>query len=160
MWYLFRVNHQDIRMVSLTSLWCVYYDFWTDSAYYSGVSVVDFKQVNAGWVKDFYSRVTKELNKFTLMDEYLSARICSIKWFNVSVCFFCVNCPSIPTNISIGVSSASINCHKHDCSKHDQLKEASTMKNKSFNKLFSRIFKNLQKQLLQQTLQTRSKKIN
>ena len=43
-WNLFKVNRKDARMTSLTLLF-----IWTDFAQYSGVSMVDFEHVNAGW---------------------------------------------------------------------------------------------------------------
>ena len=40
---------KDTRMTSLTSFCCLYCYFQTDFTYCSGVSIVDFEQVNAEW---------------------------------------------------------------------------------------------------------------
>ena len=52
MWNLFKVNNKDSRTTSLTSFYCLY--CWTDFIHCSGVSGVDFKQVNTGWVSISY----------------------------------------------------------------------------------------------------------
>ena len=52
-----RVNNKDTwaTLTPVTSFWYLYCQFWTDFTHCSGVSiVVDFKQVNAGWVADCY----------------------------------------------------------------------------------------------------------
>ena len=58
MWNL-KVNNKDTRTTSLTSLWCLYIDFEQNLhiilvfpllAFCSGISIIDFEQVNAGWI--------------------------------------------------------------------------------------------------------------
>ena len=45
---MFKVNNKDARKMSLKSFWFPCY-FWTDFTYCSGVSIVDFEQVNVSW---------------------------------------------------------------------------------------------------------------
>ena len=47
-----------------TLLWCFYYWLWTNFTHCSGVSIIDFEQVNASWVFRFIyilSRIVKKL---------------------------------------------------------------------------------------------------
>ena len=46
---MFKVNNKDTRATSLTLLWCLYSQLWTDFWHCSVVCIVDFKQVNFGW---------------------------------------------------------------------------------------------------------------
>ena len=46
--YISSVN--SFQLTSLTSFWCLYCYLRTDSTYCSGVSIIDFEQVNVGWV--------------------------------------------------------------------------------------------------------------
>ena len=48
-WNLSKVNNEDTRVTSLTSFWCPYCSYWTDSTNYFGVSFVDFEQENVFW---------------------------------------------------------------------------------------------------------------
>ena len=81
--YLFKVNNGNTRTVCeicskitiktplttlLMSLWCLYLYLWADLTHWSGVSIVDFEQINAGWeVKIFtseggrYIKIRKEI---------------------------------------------------------------------------------------------------
>ena len=52
MWNLFIVNNKEIRTTSLL-FWCLYHcQLRTDFTNCSGVSIVDFEQVNANWAKN------------------------------------------------------------------------------------------------------------
>ena len=57
---LFKVNNEDTRMTSLTSVWCCYFWLWTDFTHCSGVSIVDFEQVHADWVSNFPFKIKTE----------------------------------------------------------------------------------------------------
>lgn len=46
---MFRLNNKDSRTTSLTSFWCFYCHIWTDLTYCSGLLIIEFEQVNAGW---------------------------------------------------------------------------------------------------------------
>ena len=48
---MFKVNNKDTRTTSMTSFWCFYCELWTYSTPCSSVSIVNFEQVNAGWVR-------------------------------------------------------------------------------------------------------------
>ena len=52
MWNLFKVGNNDTRTWSLTSFWCLNRQFWTYFTHCSGVSIIDFDQVNAGYISD------------------------------------------------------------------------------------------------------------
>ena len=43
------VNFKDTRTTPLESIWCLYSELWTYFVPYYSVSIVNFKQVNAGW---------------------------------------------------------------------------------------------------------------
>ena len=43
------VNHKDTRATSLESFWCLYCELWIYFVLCYSVSIVNFKQVNAGW---------------------------------------------------------------------------------------------------------------
>ena len=43
-----KVTNKDTKTMTLMSLWCLYYSIWTEFTLYSGVSTVEFEQVNAG----------------------------------------------------------------------------------------------------------------
>ena len=45
----FKVNNKNTRTTSRTSFWCFYCSLWTYFTTFSGVFIVDFKQVNVGW---------------------------------------------------------------------------------------------------------------
>ena len=47
---MFKVNNRDTRMISLTSSWCRYCQFWTKFPHYSCISIIDFEQVNTSSV--------------------------------------------------------------------------------------------------------------
>ena len=64
MWNLFNVTKKDTRMTSLMSFWCLYCKLWTDFMPCSGVSIVDFEQVNTRWVCIFKYLAT--IDQFTL----------------------------------------------------------------------------------------------
>ena len=50
MWNMFKVNNsKDNRTRSLTWSWFLYCWLWTYLVHYSGISIVDFEQVNSGW---------------------------------------------------------------------------------------------------------------
>ena len=49
-WNLFKAINKDTRMILLTSFWFLYCYIWTDFTNCSRVSIVDFEQVNVGWV--------------------------------------------------------------------------------------------------------------
>ena len=49
-WNVLKVSNKGIRTTSLTSFWCFCSELWTDFAHCSDVSIVDFKQVNLGFV--------------------------------------------------------------------------------------------------------------
>ena len=49
MWNMFRVN-KDTRTTPMASFSCLYCELWTYSTPCSSVSVVNFEQVNYGWV--------------------------------------------------------------------------------------------------------------
>ena len=49
-WNPFKVNNKNTRTTAVTSFWCCYCQLWTDFTHCSGVSIVDFEQINAGWV--------------------------------------------------------------------------------------------------------------
>ena len=61
-WNLFKVNNKDTRMTSLTSYWCLYCYLWTNFTQCSGVSTVDFEQVNANWDVDNHLFKNNEKN--------------------------------------------------------------------------------------------------
>ena len=46
-----KVNNKDTGTTP-TSFWCLYCQFWTFSTPYASVSIVNFKQVNADWVRN------------------------------------------------------------------------------------------------------------
>ena len=56
---------------------------------------------------------------------YLCARIAMSSLFIVSACLLAWSEGRTFTNISMGVSSALMSCHKHDCSKVDHVNEVS-----------------------------------
>ena len=45
---LFKVHNNDARTAS-TLFWCLYCQTWTDFTHSSGVTIIDFEQVNASW---------------------------------------------------------------------------------------------------------------
>ena len=47
---VFGLDSEETRMTPLTSCWCLYCLLWAWLAPFSSVSVVDFGQVNVGWV--------------------------------------------------------------------------------------------------------------
>ena len=48
---MFKVNNKETRTTSLTSFCCLYCKPWTDfTSNCSGVFIVNFKQINTGWV--------------------------------------------------------------------------------------------------------------
>ena len=47
LWNLFKVKNKGTRTMSLTSFWCLYCWLWKEFTHCSGVSIVDFGQVNA-----------------------------------------------------------------------------------------------------------------
>ena len=49
MWNVYKFNNKDTRTTPLASFWCPYCYFCTCFATCSSVSIVNFKQVNAGW---------------------------------------------------------------------------------------------------------------
>ena len=54
-WNLFKVNNKNTKTTSLTSPWYLYRQLWTCFNHCSGASIVDFEQVNSGWVwSSFY----------------------------------------------------------------------------------------------------------
>ena len=65
MWNLFNVTKKDTRMTSLMSFWCLYCKLWTDFIHCSGVSIVDFEQVNTRWVCIF--RYLANIAQFALV---------------------------------------------------------------------------------------------
>ena len=52
MWNLFKVNNKDTRTTSMTSFWFLYCWLWIDFTRSSGVSIVNFEQVNKSWDGD------------------------------------------------------------------------------------------------------------
>ena len=49
-WNAFRVDYKDPRTMPVTLFWSCYCQLWPDFTHCSGVSIVDFKQVNTGWI--------------------------------------------------------------------------------------------------------------
>ena len=49
-WNLFKINNDDTRTTSITSFWGLYCYPKAVFTHRSSVSIVDFKQVNSGWV--------------------------------------------------------------------------------------------------------------
>ena len=47
---MFKVNNKDTRLTSMVSFWCRYCERRTYFTPCSSVSIVNFEQVNAGWV--------------------------------------------------------------------------------------------------------------
>ena len=47
------VPNKDTRFMSMLSFRCLYCELWPDFAHCSGLSIVDFEQVSAGWVATF-----------------------------------------------------------------------------------------------------------
>ena len=45
--FVFKVKNKDTRTKSMMPYWCFYFKPWTDFTHYTGVSSVDFEQVNA-----------------------------------------------------------------------------------------------------------------
>ena len=74
---LFKVNNEDTRMTSLTSIWCCYFWLWTDFTHCSGVSIVDFEQVHADWVSNFPFKIKTE----TVYHGYPTKNPLSFDWF-------------------------------------------------------------------------------
>ena len=61
-WNIFnKVNNKDNRKTSLKSFWRLYWQLWTYFTHFSGVSVVDFEQVNVVTVWCIHSIVYKEV---------------------------------------------------------------------------------------------------
>ena len=52
MWNLFKVNNEETRTTSLTLFWCLCCKLSKDLTHFSGASLIDIEQVNAGWVID------------------------------------------------------------------------------------------------------------
>ena len=65
MWNLFNVTNKDTRTMSLMSFWCLYCKLWTYFIHCSGVSIVDFEQVNTRWVCIF--RYLANIAQFALV---------------------------------------------------------------------------------------------
>ena len=49
---MFKVNNKDTRTTPVASFWCFIVNFGHISHPSSSVSIVNFKQVNAGWAAD------------------------------------------------------------------------------------------------------------
>ena len=49
-WHVFWLHNKDTRATPMSSFWYLYCQCWACFAFCSTVSVVDFKQVYAGWV--------------------------------------------------------------------------------------------------------------
>ena len=47
---MLKVNNKDTRATSMASFWCLYCDFSTYFTPFFNASIIDFEQVNAGWV--------------------------------------------------------------------------------------------------------------
>ena len=51
LWNIFKVNSRSTRTTPLASFWCFQCELWTYFTPFSGVSIVDFEQVNVRWVE-------------------------------------------------------------------------------------------------------------
>ena len=49
-WNLLKVDNKDTKTSSLTSFWCLYCYLWIDFTLCFVIFVIDFQQLNAGWV--------------------------------------------------------------------------------------------------------------
>ena len=59
---MFKVNNKDTRTTPIVSFWYLYCQLWTYFTPFSGVSIVNFEQVNAGFYK--ISRVLNNKIKY------------------------------------------------------------------------------------------------
>ena len=80
---------RHIRVTPLASFWYFYCQFWACLAPCSGVSVVNFEQVNAGWVLVILMRKFILINNIFDWFIYFVAIFCSIRlFFTVNVTNF------------------------------------------------------------------------
>ena len=81
LWPVFGADNEDTRTMSLASCWCLYCWLWAWLVPCSGVSVVDFGQVNAGWVLVVLLTRFLLTNNIFVWFVYIVVIFCSIRLF-------------------------------------------------------------------------------
>ena len=68
---MFKANNKKIKTTLITSFWCLYYQLWLFSTHCSGISTVEFKQVNVGWDVSWYPWQNVRTSNFWYISESL-----------------------------------------------------------------------------------------
>ena len=63
------------RTISLTSFWCFYFWFWTNFTHWGSVSIINFEQVNTGWLGATGFKVTLNCGPFSILQCSISQSI-------------------------------------------------------------------------------------
>ena len=112
-WKLFKVNNKDTRTTSMTSFWCLYRQLWKDFTYSSGVSIVDFEQVKAGWDINPFMHWSRGLESISLKIMFIfrkKSNLILLFWSENLSRFASFKCFAMPIHFSCPTSVSRIWC--------------------------------------------------